>query len=143
MANLVLFHQIGKKIGDKEVNLSADVLKAVLTVTAPNAANDDEVADITQISAAGGYAPVTLTTVTYTETGAGTGIWELNSDPVVFAASGANFDAARYMALYDDTATGDPLIGYVDYGTNFTVTDGNDITFTPGADGWAQLTVNP
>jgi len=137
----VTFHQIGKKLGDKLVDLDTDTFKAVLTVTAPNAANDDELADITQIAATGNYAAVTLTTVTFNETGAGTGVWEFRCDPIVFSASGANFEAARYCVIYDDTVAGDPLVGYIDYGANFTVTDGNSITFTPGANGVARLII--
>jgi hypothetical protein len=36
----------------------------------------------------------------------------------------------------------DPLIGYLDYGSTFVVTDGNTLTVTPGANGVWRLTVS-
>lgn len=51
---------------------------------------------------------------------------------------------ARYIVIYDDTPTSpaDPLIGYLDYGTTFVVTNGNSFTVTPGGSGIFRMTVN-
>lgn len=101
-------------------DLDSDTLKAVLTNTAPTKAGSQVLADITQIAGTGGYAAVTLTGVTYTESGAGTGIWVLTCNPFSWTASGAAFATACYAVIYDDTPTNpaDPLICYIDYGSS-------------------------
>jgi hypothetical protein len=143
MATFVVTHEFGNYLGTKEAQLATDTFKAVITNTAPNQATNQVLADLTQIAGTGGYAAVTLTGVTFTETGAGTGIWQFDSDPFAWTASGADFATGRYIYIYDDTATtpDDPLVGYLDYGTTFVVTDGNSLTVTPGANGIARITV--
>jgi hypothetical protein len=128
----------------KTIDVDADTFKAVLTNTAPTKAGSQVLADITQIAATGGYAAVTLTSVTFAETGAGTGIWQFSSAAFTWTASGADFATARYVAIYDDTPTSplDPLVGYLDYGTTFVVTNGNSLTVTPGANGIYRTTVS-
>lgn len=100
-------------------------------------------ADITQIAGTGGYAAVTLASVTFTETGAGTGIWEFDSAAFSWTASGADFATARYVVVYDDTPTSpaDPLLGYLDIGS-FTLANGSTLTVTPGANGIFRITVS-
>lgn len=125
-------------------DLDADTFKAALTNVAPTKAGTQVLTDITQIAATGGYAAVTLTSVSFAETGGGTGIWAFTSAAFSFAASGADFATARYVVIYDDTATtpAKPVVGYVDYGTGFVVTNGNSLTVTPGANGIFRITVN-
>lgn len=125
------------------IDLAADTFKAVLTNSAPTKAGTNLLSGITQISAAGGYAAATLASVTYTETGAGTGIWEFDSAPFSWTASGAAFDTARYVVIYDDTPTSpaDPVVGYADLGS-FTLADGSTLTVTPGANGIFRITVS-
>lgn len=144
MATFVPTHEFGKYLGDGAVTLGSHTFKAVLTNSAPTAAGSTVLSGITQISSTGGYAAVTLTSVTWSETGAGTGIWEFDSGAFSWTASGANFDTARYIVIYDDTPTSpaDPLVGYIDYGATFIVTDGNSLTVTPGANGIFRLTVS-
>lgn len=142
MATFQVTDEFANYLGKKRDDLSADTLKAVLTLTAPTKAGSQVLADLTQIASTGGYAAVTLASVTWAETGAGTGIWQFSSAAFSFTASGANFASARYMAIYDDTSTNDDLVGFLDYGTSFTVTDGNSITFTPGASGIFRVTVS-
>ena len=88
---------------------------------------------------AGGQA---IDSVVWEETGAGTGVWRFVSADEVFTASGGSIGPFRYVVLYDDTPTSpaDPLVGYLDYGTNLTVTDGNTFTVDINAtNGWFQL----
>jgi hypothetical protein len=126
------------------LDLPADTFKAVLSNVAPTKAGSQVLADITQIAATGGYAAVTLTGVTFTETGGGTGIWAFTSAAFSWTASGADFATARYVVIYDDTPTSpaDPIIGYVDYGTTFVVTNGSSFTVTPGGSGIFRMTVS-
>lgn len=142
MAAFNFFDEFKKFLGDGTIDLDTHTFKAALTNTAPNAGTNTVLADITQIAATGGYAPVALASVTYAETGAGTGVWRFDSADVVFTASGANFEPAQYVVIYDDTPTtpaADPLVGYYDYGAAFTVTDGNSLTLTVAANGHFQL----
>jgi hypothetical protein len=144
MAAFVPVHELGKYLGDGTVDLDTHTFKAVITNTAPAQATNAVLADLTQIAATGGYAAVTLTGVTYTETGAGTGIWEFDSAAFAWTASGADFATGQYIYIYDDTPTSpaDPLIGYLNYGATFVVTNGNTLTVTPGASGVFRLTVS-
>ena len=126
------------------VDVDADTFKAALTNTAPTKAGTQILADITQIAGTGGYAPVTLSGFSWAETGAGTGIWQLTFSPFSWTASGADFATARYVVIYDDTAAtpAKPVVGYVDYGAGFVVTNGATFTVTPGANGVLRVTVN-
>ncbi|MCR4299914.1 MAG: hypothetical protein NUV75_14400 [Gallionella sp.] len=103
-------------VNEKVFNLGADVLKVALTNTLPDIATADILADITQISAAGGYAPATVTISASAQSG---GTYTLTHSAVTFTAAGAAFDSARYWVLYDDTATNDELIAYADYGVSY------------------------
>lgn len=126
------------------IDLPADTFKAVLTNTAPTKAGTNLLSGITQISGAGGYAAATLSSVTFTETGAGSGIWEFDSAAFSWTASGAAFDTFRYVVIYDDTPTSpaDPVIGYMDHGSAVNLPDGATYTVTPGANGIFRITVS-
>ena len=144
MATFVCVDELAEYLGTAKINIDSDTFKAVITNTAPNQATNAVLADLTQIASTGGYAAVTLSGVGWTETGAGSGIWEFDCSPFSWTASGANFATGQYIYIYDDTPTSpaDPLIGYLDYGSTFVVTDGNTLTVTPGANGVWRLTVS-
>jgi hypothetical protein len=141
MATFQVVDDFANFLGQKLIDMDTDTWKGVLTNVAPTKAGTSVIGDITQISGAGGYAPVTLTGVTFTETGAGTGIWEFDSDAFDWTASGAPFSAARYLAIYDDTSTNDAVLGFADIGS-FTLADGATLTVTPGANGIVRITVS-
>lgn len=140
MATFTFFDEFAENMSGA-INLNTDTFKLALTNSAPTADTHDELADITQISATGGYAPATLANVTWAETGAGTGVWKFSSDDVTFTASGADIDTHRYAVLYSDTSTNDKLVGYVDRGSSAVISDGNSRTWDVGANGWFTLTV--
>jgi hypothetical protein len=143
MATLTIFHEFYNHLGTGVHNLSTASLKAALTNTAPTAATDDTFSDITEISAGAGYSAGghTLDSEAWAETGAGTGIWQLTCADEVITASGGNIGPFRYVVIYNDTPTSpaDPLIGYLDYGSSITVTDGNTFTIDVGANGILRL----
>lgn len=142
MATLVMFDDFINQLGEGIHDLSSDTYKLALTNSAPTADTADELADITQITAANGYSSggTALTGVLWEETGAGTGIWRFVSSDVVFTASGGSIAEFRYGVLYNDTSTGDKLIGYIDYGVGVTVTVGNTFTFDVNAtNGWFRI----
>jgi hypothetical protein len=142
MATFVVTHEFANYLGQGDVELDAHTFKAVITNTTPVQATDTNLAGLTQIAATGGYAAVTLTSVTFTETGSGTGIWEFDSAPFAWTASGANFATGQYIYIYDDTHASAVIVGYLNYGSTFVVTDGNTLTVTPGASGIMRITVS-
>jgi len=142
MATFQVTDEFANFVGQKRDNLATDTIKAALTNTAPTKAGTQILADITQIASTGGYAVITLSGVSWVETGAGTGIWQFSSSAFAWTASGADFATARYVVIYDDTSTNKDVIGFVDYGTTFVVTNGSTFTVTPGGSGIFRMTVS-
>jgi len=112
-------------------NWSTHTFKAVFCNTAPVATNS-VLADLTQISTAGGYTAgagggVTLDTVTLSET---TGTAKVTIADEVFTASGASVGPLRYVDIYNDTPTSpaDPLVCFFDYGSSITLLDTESLT---------------
>jgi hypothetical protein len=141
MATFTFYDEFKLNVTNANINLSTDTFKVALTNTAPVVATHDEFADITEISAGNGYTAggQALDSVTWAETGAGTGIWQFTSADEVFTASGGSIGPFRYIVLYSDTSTNDKLVGYLDYGSSISVTDGNTFTVDVGAGGWFTL----
>lgn len=127
MPTLQKFESFTHELGKGTHNFTSHTLKAMFTNAAPDAAADAVLADLTEIAAAGGYAAggVTLDSVTWTTDG---GVAELGIADETFTASGAAVGPFRYVVIYNDTATGDPLIGWADYGSALTLADGESLT---------------
>ena len=107
-------------------NLGSDTLKVALTNSAP-LATYNQLSQITQISGTNGYT-TGGTAATISSSAQTSGTYKLVLADVVFTASGGSIGPFQYAVLYDDTATNDELIGYWDYGTNITLTNGNTFT---------------
>jgi hypothetical protein len=101
------------------------VFKVALSNTAPDA-SDAGLADASEIVAGNGYSAGGTATTISTSEAAGTA--KVVGTDVTFTASGGSIGPFRYAILYNDTAVGDPLIAYWDYGTNLTLTSGNSFT---------------
>ena len=144
MATFTFFDEFKKYLADGTIDLDTHTFKAMLSNTAPTTATNTVKADITEISAGNGYTAggTALTSVTWSETGAGTGIWQWTAADISWTASGGSIAAFRYVIIYDDTPTSpaDPLVGLWDYGSALTVTDGNTFTADIGASGILRLT---
>ncbi len=127
MATWVIFNAFKANVENGVHNLGSNTLKIALTNTAPSKTADGLLTDITQISAGNGYSAGgnTATVSSSTQTA---GIYSLVIADVVFTASGGSFADFRYLVLYDDTATNDPLIACIDYGASYTLTNGNTFT---------------
>lgn len=143
MATFTFFDEFKKYLGDGTIDLDTHTFKIVLSNSAPTTGTNTVLADITQIGSGNGYTTGgnTLGTVTWAETGGGTGIWQWTSADSVWTASGGSIATFRYVVLYDDTPTSpaDPLVGMLDYGSGVTVTTGNTFTVDVGANGWFRL----
>lgn len=119
------FNAFTESLAEGTHNLGSNTLRIALSNTAPSAANT-VLADITQIAATGGYTPAAVTISSSSQTG---GTYSLVASATAFTAAGADFAPFRYAVLYNDTAAGDPLIAYWDYGTSYTLPDGQTFTF--------------
>lgn len=123
------FHDFAEQLGRGVHNFSSHTFKAALTNTAPTASTGDELADITQISATGGYSAggYTLDGVTWAQS---SNVAKLTITDEVITASGGSVGPFRYVVVYNDSATSpaDALIGYLDYGSALTLADTESLT---------------
>ncbi|WP_315731660.1 MULTISPECIES: hypothetical protein [unclassified Bradyrhizobium] len=105
------------------------VFKVYLTNTAPVATNTtyNTPADL---ATANGYTAggASIGTVTGAQT-AGTFKFTGGTNPS-WTAAGGSIGPYQYAVLYNSTAAGTPLIGWWDYGTAITLTNGNTFTVT-------------
>jgi len=137
MATFNKFNDFSEQFTRGVHDFDAHTFKVALTNTLPTAANA-VLADITQIAAGNGYTTGgTATTITIAEVG---GTTTVSGTQVVFTATGGSIGPLRYAVLYNDTATSpaDALIGWWDYGSGFTLLDGETFTVkfsntSPGA----------
>ena len=125
MASFNKFNSFVEAVAEKVHNLGSDTLKVVLTNSAPSATNT-VLANITQIANGNGYT-TGGSTAAQSSSAQSSGTYKLVLDPVVFTATGS-MGPFRYAVLYNDTATNDELIGYLDYGSDLTLSDGESLT---------------
>jgi hypothetical protein len=123
MAAFTKFNSFVEAVAEKVHNLGSDTLKVVLTNSAPSASNT-QLSNITQISGTNGYT-TGGTAASITSSAQTGGTYKLVLGDVTFTASGGSIGPFQYVVLYNDTATNDELIGYYDYGTALTITNGN------------------
>lgn len=128
MATYNKFQDFTEQLAKGKHILGTDVLKVVLSNTAPSATNTI-LSNITQISAGNGYTTggFTLSGVTCTET---SGVTTVTASDLVITASGGSMAAFRYAVLYNDTQTSpaDPLICWWDQGSSITLANGESVT---------------
>ncbi len=138
MADLILVEAFGEHLSEKVHDLNADTLKAYLSNTTPSASLDAVKADLPEISAGNGYTAggVDIQNAT-SRTGGTTSITAVDQ---TITAAGGPIGPFRYVPVYNDTPTSpaDPIIGYLDYGSQITLADGEDFLLDFGS---ALLTV--
>lgn len=132
MATFNKFNNFTKALGDKLHNLGADSFKVQLlntTLTAVMSVEADLPADL---GTANGYTAngVALSGNSWTTSG---GVAKLTLTDKVVTATGGAIGPFRYVAIFNDTATSDDLIGWFDYGSALTLNNGE--TFTIDFDG--------
>jgi hypothetical protein len=113
---------------------TTDTFKVAIHTDAPTVATDDQLADLTQIGGSNGYT-TGGEDIQNDATRSG-GTVTMTATDVVWTASGGNLGASttgRYFTIYDDTAAGDELMCYFDYGATFTVATGETMTVDFGA----------
>ncbi len=113
-------------IAGKLHNLNSDTLKILLTNVQPVRTNTVK-GSLTEITAGNGYA-AGGSAAAFVSGADASGSYKLILSPVVFTASGGNFATFQWACLYNSTAAGLNLIGWWDYGTGITLTNGNSFT---------------
>ena len=127
MATLTKFYSFVEAVHEKKHNLGSDTLKVLLTNTAPSLSNTVK-ADISgELSTASGYTAGGAT-ITVTSSAQSSGLYTLIASDVPWTASGGSIGPFRYAVIYNDTATNDELIGYIDWGYSITVASGQTFT---------------
>jgi len=126
MASFNKFQPFVENLAEKVFNLGSDTLKALLTNSAPAAANGAKSA-LTEISSGNGYTAGGAT-ASISSSAQTSGTYKLVLGDVTITASGGSIGPFRYAVLYDDTAASDQLIGWWDYGSSITLADGESIT---------------
>ena len=99
------------------------------TVALTNAANapvatNSVLGDLTQIA----YTNLSSRNLTTTSSGQTGGVFTQLFDDLVLTASGGPVATFRYVVIYNDTAAGDPLLCWYDYGSDLTLADGEALT---------------
>lgn len=122
MASFNKFSSFVEAVAEKAHNLGSDQLVVALTNTAPIAA-DVNLAAIVEISYTN-LSSRNITTTTSAQTG---GTYKLTLTDLVLTASGS-VGPFRYAVVYNDTSTGDLLIGWYDYGSAITLLTGETLT---------------
>lgn len=123
MAAFNKFNAFAKNVAEGVHNLASNQLRIALTNTAPVAANS-VLADLTEIS----YTNLSARNVTTSSSAQTGGVYKLTCADLVLSASGGSVGPFRYVVLYNDTAAGDPLIGWYDYGSSITLASGETLT---------------
>jgi len=141
MATFNKFHDFVEQVLKGVHNFSSHTFKVALSNTAPVATNTI-LANITQISATGGYSAggYALDSVTLTEA---SGTAKVTIADETITASGGSVGPFRYLVIYNDTATSpaDALIGWYDYGSALTLDTGESLTIDfDGTNGVFTLT---
>lgn len=111
----------------EDANLATDQFVVALTNTLPTAANS-VLADITQIS----YTNLSSRNLTTASSSQTAGTYSLVLNDLTLTASGA-VATFRYVVIYDDTVAGDPLVGWIDYGSAVTMASAETFLIDFGA----------
>jgi len=123
MAAFTKFNSFYEALAEKVHNLGSDQLKVALTNTAPTAASDTQLSNITEIS----YTNCSSRNITTTSSGQSGGTYTLALADLTLTASGGTVGPFRYIVVYNDTATNDELIGFADYSTPLTLGSGESL----------------
>ena len=130
MAAFNKFNCFSGDLATKLHNLNSDSLKIMLSNTLPLATNTVK-SNITELGAGNGYTAGgnVAAFVSGVDTA---GTYKLILSVVQFTAAGGSIGPFEYAVLYNSTDAGLNLIGWWDYGTAITLTNGN--TFTVALD---------
>jgi len=115
---------------DEDVVADTDQFVVALSNTAPASEASNPTADgngtlsnVTQIS----YTNCSTRNITTSSASQSGGTKSLVFADLTLTASGGSVGPFRYVYVYDDSVTGDPIVGYYDYGSSITLADGEEL----------------
>jgi hypothetical protein len=114
---LIPFNCFFEDVAEGKHALATHQLRVALSNTAPDAAADAVLADITEIS----YANCSSRDVTVDSSSQSGGIYTLVLEDLTLTATGGTVGPFRYVVLYNATTSGGPLIAYMDIGSSRTI----------------------
>jgi len=117
MATFTKVLSFTEAVAEKVHNLGSDTLTVALTNTTPTT-TWTQLSDLTEVS----YTNLSSRVITTTSSSSSAGTYTLALEDLELTASGA-VGPFRYIYIYNDTATNDELIGYIDYGSAVSLTD--------------------
>lgn len=123
MANtFVKVNSFIEAVHEKKHNLSSDTIKCLLT-NAAGSTSWTQKSDVTDLSTANGYTAggATLSGVTSSQS---SGVYYFICADISWTASGGSIGPFRTAVFYNDTATNDEILGYIDYGYSLTLASG-------------------
>ena len=126
MAALNKFNCFTTDLTNGKHDFSAHTFKAMLSLTAPVVTNTVK-ANLTEIAAGNGYTAGGIAATVTKSNASGIEKIVFSNDPQ-WTASGGAMAGFRYVTLYNDTQTNDPLIGFYDYGSTVTLNVGESFT---------------
>ena len=136
MASYVKFHVFVEDLAEKVHDLGSDQLVVALTNSAPTAATDDELADISEVA----YTNCSSRNITTVSSEQTSGTYKLVVADLVLTASGGTVGPFRYVVVYNGTAANDELICYADKGASITLQDTETLTIDfDGTNGLLQI----
>lgn len=114
-----------KALAEGVHDLGSDQIKVALCAAAnAPAATDGVLTDLTEIT----YTNLSSRNVTTTSSSQSSGTYKLVLQDLTLTSTGGATGPFRYVAIYNDTATNDELLGYYDYGSDLTLNDGESLT---------------
>lgn len=132
MASFVKYEHFIEALVNEEVDCfgTTDTFRAVIHSDAPTVATDDELADLTQVTGTGYTAGGEDIANDGTRSG---GTVTMTATDVTWTAGAGDWGAGRYVSIHDDSSATDILMASFDYGSNFTVGNGETFTVDFGA----------
>ena len=127
-----LSNHLKYQLGDGKVDLDTDTLKIILMNTTFSFDKDADatLSDVTsdQLSTGNGYTQndETLSNVAISEDDTNDRM-QMTCDDVTWTASGGSFGPTGAAIIYDDTTSDDTVVGCIDFGDDYTITDGSSI----------------
>lgn len=121
MAKLIPVDSFDLACKTKKHDLLNDSFKAILSNT-PITRSMTQKSDVTQIAATGGYTTAGVT-VSVTSLTQASGVLKWVLADLTITAAGGSIGPAAYLAIYNDTSTGDLLVGYLELGSAVTLAD--------------------
>lgn len=123
----VKFYQFVEDLAKGVHDLDTDTLKVYLTNNTPSQSLDLIKTDLVGITEGAGYGydPADVTNSVSETSGTMT---VAAVDVTWTCTAGGTIGPFRYVILYNDTATDDPLIAYWDYGSSITLNPGESFT---------------